>query len=132
SGGGALLHDRELTYSLSLPAVHPAARQPPVIYDRMHRALIGVLAAHGIHADLWGSSAGDDEPAPYGAKPFPCFTRRTAVDVVLPAADGATVKIAGSAQRRRRGALLQHGALLLAASPAAPELAGLLETTGAA
>ena len=36
-------------------------------------------------------------------------------------------KIAGSAQRRRRGAVLQHGSVLLARSPAAPELDGLKE-----
>ena len=36
-------------------------------------------------------------------------------------------KVAGSAQRRRRGAVLQHGSVLLARSPAAPELVGLKE-----
>ena len=42
------------------------------------------------------------------------------------------VKVAGSAQRRCRGAVLQHGSLLLARSPAAPELDGLKELTGKA
>jgi lipoate-protein ligase A len=36
-------------------------------------------------------------------------------------------KICGSAQRRRRGAILQHGSLLLAKSPFAPELPGIAE-----
>src|SRR5262249_43493610 len=36
-------------------------------------------------------------------------------------------KIAGSAQRRHRGALLQHGGILLAQSAFTPELAGILE-----
>ena len=39
-------------------------------------------------------------------------------------------KIAGSAQRRRRGAVLQHGSVLLRRSPAAPELASLEEASG--
>jgi lipoate-protein ligase A len=39
-------------------------------------------------------------------------------------------KIAGSAQRRRRGAVLQHGSILLARSPAAPELPGIVELAG--
>src|SRR5262249_548713 len=39
-------------------------------------------------------------------------------------------KIAGSAQRRQRGALLQHGAILLARSPHAPALPGALELNG--
>lgn len=131
SGGGALLHDRELTYSLCLPSGHPLARQAPAVYDRMHRALIDVLATSGVRAALWRSVAGEGEPSPGAAEPFLCFARRTAADVVvLDSPGGASVKIAGSAQRRRRGAVLQHGAVLLAASPAAPELSGLLETTG--
>jgi lipoate-protein ligase A len=36
----------------------------------------------------------------------------------------------GSAQRRHRGAILQHGSLLIAQSPAAPELPGWHELTG--
>src|SRR5262249_56499431 len=41
-----------------------------------------------------------------------------------------TAKIAGSAQRRQGRALLQHGSLLLAASPQAPLLPGIRELTG--
>src|SRR5260221_640498 len=42
---------------------------------------------------------------------------------------GAT-KILGSAQRRQRGASLQHGGLLLAQSTATPSLPGIEEITG--
>jgi lipoate-protein ligase A len=134
SGGGALLHDRELTYSLSLPASHPFARQAPALYLRMHQALIGLLAARGVHAALWATIGGAGDPSPVPAEPFLCFARRTAADVVVPAAPAATqtTKIAGSAQRRRRGAILQHGSVLIAASPAAPNLPGMLESTGVA
>jgi lipoate-protein ligase A len=41
-------------------------------------------------------------------------------------------KILGSAQRRRAGAILQHGSLLLGRSRFAPELAGWLDLTGIA
>jgi lipoate-protein ligase A len=37
-------------------------------------------------------------------------------------------KVAGSAQRRQRGGLLQHGSVLLARSRSAPQLAGIYET----
>lgn len=135
SGGGGLLHDRELTYSLSLPASHPLARQAPALYNRMHRALVAVLATRGVRAALWGTVLGEGVPSPAPAEPFLCFARRTAADVIVPrpqadSSAGATVKIAGSAQRRRQGAILQHGAVLLAASPSAPELPGLREATG--
>jgi lipoate-protein ligase A len=38
--------------------------------------------------------------------------------------------VCGSAQRRRRGAILQHGSLILARSPHAPEVSGLWEVAG--
>ena len=37
----------------------------------------------------------------------------------------------GSAQRRRKGAILQHGSLLLSASPTTPELFGVRELSTA-
>ena len=39
-------------------------------------------------------------------------------------------KIAGSAERQKRGAVLQHGSVLLQKSAAAPELMGLVDLTG--
>jgi lipoate-protein ligase A len=50
--------------------------------------------------------------------------------VATPAGAAVNVKVLGSAQRRSRGALLQHGSLLLEKSPAAPELVGLRDLTG--
>ena len=41
-------------------------------------------------------------------------------------------KIVGSAQRRRRGAVLQHGSILLSRSAFAPELLGIGDVTGKA
>ncbi len=41
-------------------------------------------------------------------------------------------KICGSAQRRHRGAVLQHGSVILARSPHAPELPGIAEVAGQA
>ena len=39
-------------------------------------------------------------------------------------------KVVGSAQRRRRGAVLQHGGILLARSAYAPALPGIQELSG--
>lgn len=141
SGGGALMHDRELTYSISLPAAHPLSRQSPQLYDVVHRSLIDLLAAEGIIAALHRerapslSTVANTEPTdklPAADEPFLCFARRTSADVVLPTAVAAEqpVKIVGSAQRRRRGAVLQHGSVLLDRSPAAPELAGIEQISG--
>ena len=57
--------------------------------------------------------------------PFLCFQRRTPGDLLIGGA-----KVLGSAQRRRKTAVLQHGGLLLAQSAHAPELAGIAELTG--
>ena len=54
-----------------------------------------------------------------------CFLHHTAGDLVLHGH-----KIAGSAQRKARGALLQHGAILLAQSEFTPALPGIRELAG--
>jgi lipoate-protein ligase A len=121
TGGGAIVHDAELTYSFVAPAGHPLAARRDDLYLRVHTSLIEALAELGIHATT-GFSANRPSADP---EPFLCFQRRTPTDVLLGAA-----KIAGSAQRRRRGAVLQHGSVLLGRSVAAPELDGLEELSG--
>ncbi len=116
SGGGAIVHDKELTYSLAIPATHPLAVRRSPLYRAVHQTLIEALAELGVAALLCGPP-NEVQPA---EQPFLCFQRRAAGDVLL-----GQAKIAGSAQRRDRGAVLQHGSILLAQSEAAPELAGL-------
>jgi lipoate-protein ligase A len=189
SGGGAIMHDFDLTYSLAVPDGHPLAANRLRTYRVFHDALIGALADRGIEASLFASSSAellgsndsgrrpsgspspghrpgivetppmlsaqranssgsswpvgptsvqDDSGSPgrcpglgelgsFGAakEPFLCFQRRAPGDVLVKGE-----KVAGSAQRRCRGAVLQHGSVLLARSPAAPELDGLKELVG--
>ncbi len=68
-------------------------------------------------------------------EPFLCFQRRAAGDLILwptapTAGDGAADtnfghKILGSAQRKRDGAVLQHGSILFQRSSKAPQLFGI-------
>ena len=60
------------------------------------------------------------------ARKFLCFTDHDPDDIVLRQA-----KIVGSAQRRRSGAVLQHGSLLLGLSGRTPELPGLSDLASA-
>lgn len=122
TGGGAILHDDELTYSLALPRAHPLAADAARFYDAVHLALAGALARFGIATTL-RAAVGDD--AGPGGRPFLCFRRRARGDVLLRGS-----KVCGSAQRRRRAAVLQHGSLLLGQSSSAPELPGIRELTG--
>ncbi|MGI9455014.1 MAG: lipoate--protein ligase family protein [Aeoliella sp.] len=131
SGGGALAHDRELTYSLAVPADHPLAQRAEALYFTVHDSLVELLRP------LADPSAGnfvlcEKQPSRGDDEPFLCFSRRARGDLLFAQRDGGQRKICGSAQRRHRGAVLQHGGILLARSPTAPELPGLEETAGIA
>jgi lipoate-protein ligase A len=123
SGGGAILHDKELTYSIALPRSHPLAKQPEPLYLATHNSLLAALAEFGVNAVL--CQPGETIQRAPADEPFLCFQRRTFGDVLL-----GESKIAGSAQRRQRGAVLQHGSVLLAQSEFSPELPGVAELAG--
>ncbi|MEK6249942.1 MAG: hypothetical protein N2C12_17290, partial [Planctomycetales bacterium] len=124
TGGGAILHDRELTYSMVWPQrpVDQGVRTMTAhwFYETVHTALQQALADFSVVAvfarDL-STAANDTE--------FLCFQRRSPWDLLV-----GPSKVAGSAQRRHRNALLQHGSVLLESSPFAPELPGLAEVAG--
>lgn len=124
SGGGAILHHLELTYSYVVPMRSRFSDDPLFLYDTFHDSLIETLK------EEWGVSAERYVPlASIGhvatPEPFLCFERRAAGDVICQGK-----KICGSAQRRGRSAVLQHGSVLLQQSPYTPELPGILELTG--
>ncbi len=84
SGGGAILHDQELTYSLTIPAGHQLIGHPEELYKKIHRSLIEMLAEYGVRAKLCknGSTLRQSE------QPFLCFERRATGDVLLAAEPG--------------------------------------------
>ena len=123
SGGGAIIHDAELTYSLVLPVTHPLAAQPQRLYGLVHSAILDALATLGVAIEFRGATNSDL------ADRYLCFGRGDSFDLVVPASDGPN-KVVGSTQRRRKGAVLQHGSLLLRASPHAPEFPGLFDLRG--
>lgn len=114
SGGGAILHHREITYSITLGPQHPLVSDPSQLYRLAHESIRGVLTGIGFESRLRGTDLKD------GPEPFLCFRRGDKNDLVH-----GTIKIAGSAQRRRRGAVLQHGSLILQSSQHAPEILGI-------
>ncbi|NNJ23998.1 Octanoyltransferase LipM [Planctomycetes bacterium LzC2] len=124
SGGGAIVHHHEWTYALAVPRGHALAARPEQFYEAVHGELIAALGTSGVAARLRG------ERPTEGPDPALCFRRSDPRDVVITDADGVERKIVGSAQRRRKGAVLQHGSLLITASPYAPHVPGLRETQG--
>ena len=138
SGGGAIIHDRELTYSLALPHGAFPDRDPHALYLQVHRSLRELLIALS-----GGELAGRIDLCPQAIppsgqeEPFLCFLRRSLGDLLVePTAGGlphtidGRCKVAGSSQRKRRLAVLQHGSILLEQSASAPQLPGLAETAG--
>ncbi|HWB10485.1 MAG TPA: biotin/lipoate A/B protein ligase family protein [Pirellulales bacterium] len=115
SGGGAIVHDREITYALAIPGAWRASEQRD-FYRRVHQGLVELLVRLGADASLYARPAVGQA----ASDPFLCFQRRMEGDVVIGAC-----KVIGSAQRRGKGAVVQHGTVLLNASPAAPELPGI-------
>jgi lipoyl(octanoyl) transferase len=120
TGGGAIWHDREVTYALVVAADHSLARPSTGLYQSVHAAIANALSEVGVFAtrrgDTGGSGHGDRK------RPLLCFTDTDPEDIVT---NG--VKIVGSAQRRRGRAVLQHGSLLLAHSCRTPELLGVCD-----
>ncbi len=104
TGGRAVLHDQELAYSLVAPESHPAlGGRSGVMLRVVSEALVETLKHFDLPAELamegrCGSGGNDDV----------CFTATGRYEIT---AGGR--KLAGSAQRRSRGVMLQHGSLLL-------------------
>jgi lipoate-protein ligase A len=118
SGGATLVHHHEVTYALALPAGTPWQTKEPWP-RRMHAIIVDALAELGVAAGLC-------EPSSSAlAEGLLCFRHFTSADVMI----GGS-KIVGSAQRRQRGALMQHGGVLLAQSPHTPSLPGVRELAG--
>src|SRR2546426_3061100 len=105
TGGRAILHDRELTYSVALPASllgHDAGILPS--YRRLSLALQAGLQRLGIDVSLAPES---EAPSRTGQGPV-CFDRPSAHEILLHGR-----KVVGSARVRRAGALLQHGSIVI-------------------
>ncbi len=116
TGGGAIVHDQELTYSFCTPVANRMSQSALPLYQLFHDSLVETLKIWHIEARLWKTTT----KAKTHDEPFLCFQRRSDGDVVI-----KNQKVAGSAQRRHHGTVLQHGSILLRRSNSAPELDGI-------
>ncbi len=105
TGGKAILHGDELTYSFCLPLQHPLAQGNIVeSYRRISAGLVAGLARLGLAADANPLV----EPHTLRSAGPVCFDLPSHYEITL-----AGRKVIGSAQLRRRGVLLQHGTIPL-------------------
>ena len=104
TGGRAILHADELTYSLILPPDDPvAAGDIAESYRRIRGAPAAALLRLGVTPDAAPHASG----GPAGAGPV-CFEAAGQYEITV-----GGRKLVGSAQARRRDGVLQHGSLPL-------------------
>ena len=119
TGGAAIVHHHELTYALALPpGAEWVSREHWIC--RAHHIVRRVLAERGVESRA--VICGEEQKL----GPVVCFLHQTPGDLLI----GGS-KVAGSAQRKMRGALLQHGSILLRRSEFVPSLAGICDAPGA-
>jgi lipoate-protein ligase A len=122
TGGRAVLHDKELTYSIIAPTeVFPFDTDVERSYQQISKAMLQGLAATGIELEI---TAGQRKIKPQSgsvAEHMPCFAAPSRHEITYKGK-----KVIGSAQRRVKGAVLQHGSILLKA-----ETQKLAQITGA-
>ncbi|GGE26360.1 octanoyltransferase LipM [Pullulanibacillus camelliae] len=104
TGGLAVLHDKELTYSVIISESHP--KMPSSItqaYRVLSQGLLKGYQALSISAEL-----AEPENIPGKSGTAVCFEEPSWYELVI---DGR--KAAGSAQTRQKGVILQHGSIPL-------------------
>jgi lipoate-protein ligase A len=107
TGGRALLHHLELTYSVVAPVGrNPLPGRLQEAYRAICTALVRACRALGVDAELTGGEVNLQLPRPNTA--VPCFETPASGEVVV-----GRCKLIGSAMRAHGGAILQHGAILL-------------------
>jgi len=117
TGGGAIHHQRELTFSIAADVEHPLYRGPIAeSYARVHAAVARALATFGVTAELRGERTLASEREGTGM----CFHKSSPLDLVWNERKGV-----GSAQRRSKGRVLHHGSIKLGTTPLEGDIATL-------
>jgi len=101
TGGRALLHNREVTYSVAAPIDDSESLN--AAYRRINRILIAGLGLIGVEATESATATRTPSPGT-----LPCFATPTSGELVSRGS-----KLVGSAQVRKRGVMLQHGSILI-------------------
>lgn len=105
TGGRALLHEGEITYCVSAPSGRPPfAGGLRECFMKISQAIVGALERVGVNAEISGGRPARRE----GRDVSPCLVSVSRHEIT---AGGR--KIVGSAQRRARGAFIQHGSILV-------------------
>jgi len=106
TGGRAILHHREVTYSVVAPVSDAGDLRES--YARINRLLIAALRQLGVDAAVVGSGDAPTNPDLERPGVLPCFHHPSSGEITLHGR-----KLVGSAQWRCNDVLLQHGSILV-------------------
>ena len=103
TGGQAVFHDGDLTYSVTIPETYLQAPRTEILIKMISLGLKQGLNNLGIEVNLINSGRSE-----LNKKSYNCFLNKSNYEIGI---NGK--KLVGSAQRRTSGALLQHGAIMI-------------------
>jgi lipoate-protein ligase A len=109
TGGRAVLHDQELTYSIIVAENYPGMPSGVTeAYRVLSEGLLRGFQRLGLDAQMVQLESGGEKRAAEAVTSAACFDAPSWYELVV---EGR--KVAGSAQMRHKGAVLQHGSILL-------------------
>lgn len=119
SGGEALVHHHELTYAIAVKETVTGSKTT-LFQEKFHLAIRKAIQKLGLIAP-----ESPKKEQKLDQNNLLCFLHHTTQDLTL-----GFSKIVGSAQRKKKDCVLQHGGILLKQSPYTPQLPGIKELTG--
>lgn len=109
TGGRAVLHAEEVTYSVIIPKTAKAWYFESTLetYNLISRLLVAGLNRLGLNVQLEQKTGGNTAYAARTTEAVPCFSASAQYEIIY-----QDRKLVGSAQRRFDKAVLQHGSIL--------------------
>ncbi len=108
TGGGTVLHDIEITYSFIISESNSLIPAGIVeSYKAICQGIVKGLEKLGVKAEFF-ETKDIQNSGQYATKTDFCFATHSKYDVLV-----GGKKLVGSAQRRRKGIILQHGSIIL-------------------
>ena len=106
TGGRAIFHAEEVTYSIVLPRSSPLFNKDTLaIYNTISRGLVEGLRLIGVNAQLVKRISSNTKTIKSN---IPCFSSAAKYEITYQGK-----KLVGSAQRRYQNSILQHGSILV-------------------
>ncbi len=107
TGGALVVHDADLTFTVTLPPSHPWRRLGSVErYALIHERVARVFERRGVSSSLAMKGSNETTTLKRHRDPSLCFAQHSRYDVIVHG-----VKVAGGAQRVTREGLLHQGSI---------------------